>query len=153
KFIYKTHDSIYSKGDINKTIQRLSELNNFKLINSSYKFPDDSSKRLDVIYTLTPSPRSTISLEQSFYNSTLGFIGAQPTLKYINRNLTKKADKLSVSLSGAVEFNAYLNQEKNFSGLISRTDLSILTSYAIEKFLLPDFFTNNKSYLFNRTFI
>jgi outer membrane protein insertion porin family len=153
KFIYKTHDTIYSKGDINKTIQRLSELNNFKLINSSYKSPDDTSKRLDVIYTLTPSPRSTISLEQSFYNSTLGFIGAQPTLKYINRNLTKKADKLSISLSGAVEFNAYLNQEKNFSGLISRTDLSILTSYAIEKFLLPNFLTNNKNYLFSRTFI
>lgn len=153
RFINKTHDSFYSKGDINRTIQKLSELNNFKLINSSVKLENDTAKSLDLIYTIAPSPRRTISLEQSFYNSTLGFIGAQPTLKYLNRNLTKKADKLSLSLSGSVEFNAYLNQEKNFSGLISRTDLSILTNYSIEKFLLPKFLTNNRDYLFNRTFI
>jgi hypothetical protein len=153
KFVHKTHDTVYSKGDINNTIQRFSELNNFKLINSSVKFPSENAKQLDVIYTLTPNMKRTFSVEQSFYNSTLGFIGAQPTLKYVNRNLSKKADKLSLSLSGAVEFNAYLNQNKNFSGLISRTDLSILTSYSIENFFLPFIFTNKQNYIFNRTFV
>lgn len=153
KFVYRTHDSSYSKGDINKTIQRFSELNNFKLINSSYKFPSEFAKQLDVIYTLTPNMKRTLSLEQSFYNSTLGFIGAQPTLKYVNRNLSKRADKLSLSLSGAVEFNAYLNQNKNFSGLISRTDISVATSYTIENFFLPFLLTNRQNYIFNRTYI
>ena len=153
KFVYRTHDSSYSKGDINRTIQRFSELNNFKLINSAVKFPSEYAKHLDVIYTLTPNMKRTISLEQSFYNSTLGFIGAQPTLKYVNRNLSKKADKFSLSLSGAVEFNAYLNQNKNFSGLISRTDISVSTSYSIENFFLPFLLTNKKNYIFNRTLI
>jgi outer membrane protein assembly factor BamA len=153
KFVYRTHDSFYSKGDINKTIQRFSELNNFKLINSAVKFLSEIDKQLDVIYTLTPNMKRTLSLEQSFYNSTLGFIGAQPTLKYVNRNLTKKADKLSLSLSGAVEFNAYLNQNKNFSGLVSRTDISVSTSYSIENFFLPFLLTNKQNYIFNRTFV
>lgn len=153
KFVYQTHDKFYSKGDINKTIQRLSELNNFKLINSTVKFPSEFARNLDVIYTLSPNSKRTVSLEQSFYNSTLGFIGAQPTLKYVNRNLTRKADKFSLSLSGAVEFNAYLNQNKNFSGLISRTDLTIAASYNIENFLLPKFLVNKQDYIFNRTFI
>lgn len=137
KFIYQNHDSFYSKGDINKTIQRLSELNNFKLINSTVKFPSEFARNLDVVYTLSPNSKRTISLDQSFYNSTLGFIGAQPTLKYVNRNLTRKADKFSLSLSGALEFNAYLNQNKNSSGLISRTDLTIAAGYNIENFYCP----------------
>jgi hypothetical protein len=153
KFIYQNHDSFYSKGDINKTIQRLSELNNFKLINSTVKFPSEFARNIDVVYTLSPNSKRTISLDQSFYNSTLGFIGAQPTLKYVNRNLTRKADKFSLSLSGALEFNAYLNQNKNFSGLISRTDLTIAAGYNIENFLLPKIIVNKQDYVFNRTFI
>lgn len=152
-FIYKNQEGFYSKGDINRTIQKLSELNNFKLINPTIIYATDSSKRLHLIYSLTPGPKRTVSFEQSFYNSTLGFIGAQPKLNYVNKNLTHKADKLSISVSGAIELNAYLNQNRNASGLISRTDISMLASYGIEKFLLPKFLVPKNKLIYSKTFI
>lgn len=152
RFINKYHDSFYSKGDINYTIQRLSELNNFKLINSSVNVKDKDNRVLDLVYSLTPFPRRSISFGQYVYGSTLGFLGAQPTINFINRNTTSKADRLNLSLSGAIEFNTYLNQSKNYSGLISRTDISLQGNYTIEKFILPIlFFSNNPKYLYNRS--
>mgnify|MGYP003749032591 CR=1 FL=1 len=150
-FIYQYHDSFYSKSDINYTIQRLNELNNFKLINSTINLKSADKRVLDLYYSLTPFPRRNITFGQYVYNSTLGFIGAQPTVTFTNRNLTKNADKLNLSLSGAIEFNAYLNQNKNYSGLISRTDISLQANYNLEKFLLPIIFSNKTKYLYNRT--
>jgi outer membrane protein insertion porin family len=151
RFINKYHDSFYSKGDINYTIQRLSELSNFKLINSSVNIKDKENRVLDLIYSLRPFPQRSISFGQYVYGSTLGFLGAQPTLTFLNRNLTGKADKLNLSLSGALEFNTYINQNKNYAGLISRTDISVLGNYSIEKFIIPLLFSNNAKYLYNRS--
>lgn len=154
RFINKNYDSFYSKADINYTIQRLSELNNFKLINPSINIKDKENRVLDLIYSLTPFPKRSISFGQYVYGSTLGFLGAQPTLNILNRNTTSKADKLNISLSGAIEFNTYLNQNKNYSGLISRTDISVQSNYSIEKFIVPFLLiSNNPKYLFNRSII
>lgn len=153
KFVYYTHDSFYSKGDVNKTIQRMSELSNFKLINSSVKLNPDKERHLDLVYSLTPYYKRKISFGQYVYNSTLGFIGAQPTITFLNRNLTHRADRLNLSISGAIEVNAYLNQNKNASGFISRTDLSLQGNYTIENFIVPLWFGKDKNFIYNRNTI
>ena len=153
RFIYQYHDSFYSKSDINYSIQRLSELNNFKLINSSTNLKDNERRVLDLYYILSPYPRRNFSFGQYVYGSSLGFAGAQPTLAYTNRNLTKRADKLSLTLSGAIEANLSFSNKSYTPGFVSRTDISIVSSYNLEKFILPILFSDKTRYLYNRTSI
>jgi outer membrane protein insertion porin family len=153
RFVYQHKDSLFSKEEIDYTIQRFSDLNNFKLINSSILLKSQANRKLDLYYSLTPYKKKTISIGQSVYNSTLGLLGTSTQLSYSNRNLTKKADRLSLSLSGSVDMNVYLNETNNNQpGFVSRLDLTGSASYTIEKFMVPFWFlNNNKSYLISHT--
>lgn len=152
RFIYQRPDSIYSKEYIDQTIQRLTDLSNFKIINSNIVQKDGDKRNLQLYYTLSPLNRHSTSLGLSAYNSTLGLIGTSIRADYANKNLTQKADRFELSLAASVDLNLYLNQtQNNFNGLFARQDISLGAKYNIEKFIFPFFNFDNKSYIYSRT--
>lgn len=144
-------DSFYSKKLNTTTIQKLTELNNFKLINSNYVLNPNSPKTLDAIYSLTPFIKQSISIGSLLYSGSLGLVGSSLALTYSNRNLTKRADRLNISLSGGLELNFSLSKNPNIRSIISRSDISLNTKYTIDRFLFANRLFDKTNFQFNNT--
>jgi outer membrane protein assembly factor BamA len=142
---------MYRSEQSNFTIQRMSELNNFKLINTNFQLLDSQNNKLNSNIYLTPFKSLSYSLGAYLYNSTLGLLGNNLTFTFFNRNLTRKADRLNISLSGGLEFNFTRDANSLFgNNLITRTDLSLSALYTLDKFMTP-FNYDYRSYLFSKT--
>lgn len=144
-------DSFYSKLLNTYTIQKLTDLNNFKLINSNFVLSPYRPNTLDAFYSLTPFTKQSMSFEANAYNSSQGLLGSSLSISYNNKNLTKRADRFKVTLSGGLELNFSLQKVNNAPSIISRSDISLKTTYTLDKFLLPILFSNKGEYLSNNT--
>jgi outer membrane protein assembly factor BamA len=147
-FFELNKDSFYSKENANRTLQRLTDLNNFKLINSNFSINPNKANHINALYSLSPFKKQFFSTGFYAYNSSQGLLGNSLSLIYNNRNLTKRADRLNIAISGGLELNFSLDKSalNNNQGIISRSDISLTTNYTIEKLMIP--FHINKEKLF-----
>jgi hypothetical protein len=65
-------DSFYSRSNNIRTIQRLTDLNNFKIINSNFSFNSNKPNSINALYSLVPYRKQFFSTGVSAYNSSLG---------------------------------------------------------------------------------
>lgn len=147
-------DTIYSKENANRTLQRLTDLNNFKLINSNFSINSNKAGHINALYSLSPFKKQFFSTGFYAYNSSQGLLGNSLSLIYNNRNLTKRADRLNIAISGGLELNFSLDKSalNNNQGIISRSDISLTTNYAIEKLMIPIHINKEKLFTYKTIF-
>ncbi len=148
-------DTLYSKENATRTLQKLTDLNNFKLINSNFSLNPSKSNHLNALYSLSPFKKQFFSTGFYAYNSSQGLLGNSISLIYNNRNLTKRADRLNISISGGLELNFSLDESaiSNNQGIISRSDVSLTTNYTIDKLMIPFYVNKDKLYTYKTNFL
>jgi outer membrane protein insertion porin family len=136
KYISLNKDSLYKKSGYQNTIQKLSELGEFRYINLSFqdKYSTDSALKLNAYLMMTPYKKQFFSSGLEAYNNFEGLIGSGVTLAYNNRNLSKNADKLTISMTLGAEINLNKNTQNTVN---NRTDILFSSEYNIRKFLIP----------------
>ena len=138
-------DSFYSRTNNIRTIQRLTDLNNFKIINSNFSFTANKPNSINALYSLIPYRKQFFSTGVSAYNSSLGLIGSNINFNYNNKNLTKSADRFSLSLTTGLEFNFTLRSDASTDrSIISRSDIALVSNYSIDKLMVPFYVNKNK---------
>ena len=154
-FFELNKDSFYSKENANRTLQRLTDLNNFKLINSNFSRNPNKINHLNALYSMSPFKKQFFSTGFYAYNSSQGLLGNSLSLIYNNRNLTKRADRLNIAISGGLELNFSLDNSavNNNNGIISRSDISLTSIYTIEKLMTPFRINKDKLYTYKTNFL
>ena len=96
----------YYKDDyLSRSLKGLSQLSLFSSIKPTLKEipnPENTHYLLDVHYFLTPSKKQSIALDNRFTTS-LGLLGTNASINYVNKNLFGGAQKLTISLGGGFE--------------------------------------------------
>jgi len=98
---YLEIDKLYSEKKLEQTYLSLLRLDLFQTIKTEL-VEGTRIGCLDAHYYLAPSKKQTFGFEPKATNSN-GFLGVAATINYINRNLFKGAEKLTISLSGGFE--------------------------------------------------
>lgn len=95
----------YKDDYVSRSVKGLSQLGLFSSIKPIFKEVDHSLSKnylMDVHYFLTPSKRQSIAFDNRFTTS-LGLLGANASINYVNKNIFRAAEKLSISLGGGFE--------------------------------------------------
>jgi len=98
---YLEIDSRYSEKSLEKTYLSLLQLNLFDAVKVELEEVDDPGC-VDAHYYLVPSKKQSFGFEPRATNSN-GFLGVAATANYVNRNLFRGAEKLTMSISGGFE--------------------------------------------------
>ena len=98
---YLEIDRLYSEKNLEKTYLSLLQLNLFDAVKVELKEVEDPGC-VDAHYYLSPSKKQSFGFEPRATNSN-GFLGVAATVNYVNRNLFRGAEKLTMSLSGGFE--------------------------------------------------
>lgn len=98
---------VYNRTDHNQTLNRLINLNVFKFVKNRFQKVPDSAK-LDVYYYLTPLPKNSLRAEFNVTTKSNNLNGTQISGTWLNRNILKAAEQLTVS--------AYAGTEVQFGG-------------------------------------
>ena len=98
---YLEIDNLYSEKKLEQTYLSLLRLDLFQAVKTEL-VENLRVGCLDAHYYLVPSKKQTFGFEPKATNSN-GFLGVAATVNYINRNLFKGAEKLTLSLSGGFE--------------------------------------------------
>ncbi len=102
---YLEQNESYKDEYAARSIKGLSQLGLFSSIKPIFKEVDHSSSKnylMDVHYFLTPSKKQSIAFDNRFTTS-LGLLGANASVNYVNKNIFRGAEKLSISLGGGFE--------------------------------------------------
>lgn len=91
----------YKEYYVERSITRLMELNVFQTIKPELTEVEGTNS-LDVHYYLVPYKKQSFSFEPRFTNSN-GFLGVAASVNYLNRNLFRGAENLTISFSGGFE--------------------------------------------------
>ena len=95
----------YKDDYVSRSVKGLSQLGLFSSIKPIFKEVDNLSSKhylMDVHYFLTPSKKQSIAFDNRFTTS-LGLLGANASINYVNKNIFRGAEKLSISLGGGFE--------------------------------------------------
>ena len=98
---YLEIDKSYAEKNLEKTYLSLLQMNLFDAVKTELKEVGDPGC-VDAHYYLTPSKKQSFGFEPRATNSN-GFLGVAATLNYVNRNLFRGAEKLTMSISGGFE--------------------------------------------------
>lgn len=88
-----------------RSMKSLSQLGLFSSIKPIFKEVDNNGLNhylMDVHYFLTPSKKQSIAFDNRFTTS-LGLLGANASINYVNKNIFRGAEKLTISLGGGFE--------------------------------------------------
>src|SRR5690606_19502535 len=109
-------DEDYSLEDQQLTYKYLSELGLFRTVNIQFNNAENSGNRtgsdkkaLDVNIYLTPLKIKSLSLEVTGTNSG-GNLGMKGGIVFVNKNLFKGGERLTVRLNGGLEAQQLINQ-------------------------------------------
>jgi hypothetical protein len=98
---YLEHENVYKEYYLERSYSRLLQLGLFQVIKPVLiEVPGTDS--IEVHYYLVPIEKQSIGFEPRTTNSN-GFLGVAMTVNYINNNLFRGAEKLTISLSGGFE--------------------------------------------------
>lgn len=98
---YLEQDAKYSEKDLERSYLSLLQLNLFDAVKTEIQ-ELNSPDCADVHYYLVPSKKQSFGFEPRATTSN-GFLGVAATVNYVNRNLFRGAEKLTMSLSGGFE--------------------------------------------------
>lgn len=98
---YLEIDSKYSERHLEKTYLSLLQLDLFEIVKTELNEQEDLGC-LDAHYYLVPAKKQSFSFEPRATNSN-GFLGVAATVNYVNKNLFRGAEKLTLSFSGGFE--------------------------------------------------
>jgi len=98
---YLEQDGMYSEKNLEKSYLSLLQLNLFDAVKTEIH-EISSPGCVDVHYYLVPSKKQSFGFEPRATTSN-GFLGVAATINYVNRNLFRGAEKLTMSLSGGFE--------------------------------------------------
>ena len=102
---YLEQNGSYKDDYAARSLKGLSQLGLFSSIKPIFKEVDDTGKNhylMDVHYFLTPSKKQSIAFDNRFTTS-LGLLGANASINYVNKNIFRGAEKLTISLGGGFE--------------------------------------------------
>jgi len=137
---YLENENVYRESYLERSFSRLLQLGLFEVIKPVIlEIP--SSDSIEVHYYLVPAKKKTFGFEPRATNSN-GFLGVSASINFINKNLTKGAERLTVSLSGGFEsqppiFTSNLDGSANANAGRSFNTFEIGPSVKLE---LPRFF-------------
>lgn len=94
-------DQKYADMHLENTYLSLLRLDVFEAVRTEVK-EQEASNCVDAHYYLVPKKKQSFSFEPRATNSN-GFLGVAATVNYVNRNLFRGAEKLTISLSGGFE--------------------------------------------------
>lgn len=97
-YLYK--DKPYRERLVENSYNSFRRLGMFSIVKVDIEEQDSSE--LDIHYYLVPSKKQSFSFEPRATNSN-GFLGVSASMNYVNRNLFRGAEKLTISLSGGFE--------------------------------------------------
>jgi outer membrane protein assembly factor BamA len=98
---YLEHENVYKEYYLERSYSRLLQLGLFQVIKPVLiEVPGTDS--IEVHYYLVPIEKQSVGFEPRATNSN-GFLGVAITVNYINNNLFRGAEKLTISLSGGFE--------------------------------------------------
>ncbi len=98
---YLELDGLYSEKNLEKSYLSLLQLNLFDAVKTQLK-EHETPGCVDVHYYLVPSKKQSFGFQPKATNSN-GFLGVSATLNYVNRNVFRGAEKLTMSVSGGFE--------------------------------------------------
>ena len=130
---YLRKNELYSSLNVQNTIQRLSSLNEFKLINIRYNEIPNSS-RIDVLVQLTPFKKHNYVTEIEGTNSS-GNLGIGGRLSYQHKSLFRGAEIFNISLYGNIESQTAFSNKNNVA--FNSQELGANISLHLPQFLLP----------------
>lgn len=146
-------DEDYSLEDQQLTYKYLTELGLFRTVNIQFNNAEDSGnkiggdkKELDVNIYLTPLKIKSLSLEATGTNSG-GNLGVKGGIVFVNKNLFKGGERLTVRLNGGLEAQQLINQsaeQVEFLGLPFNTlEFGPEVNLEFPRFILPFVNTDN----------
>lgn len=139
---------LYQPSTHRKTLERLSNLNTFKYINLSYEPVAGSDSLLILNAYLSPRAKRTIKGEVGVSYNTGRYFGPELSLQYINRNLFRGAEFLT--LDGRYSLNTFLGPADE--AVISNwTKISLSGTLSIPRFWLPNRKALSKNLLYSNT--
>lgn len=143
EFIFTQPGALYSQDRQQQSVKRLVNLGVFKFVNMDVKDVSDSNSRLlDMYYYLTPTRKQFFSIDFDQNYSNLGLLSSGINFNYKNRNLSKNADMLAITLTSGIQFSIKRNSTNSTipidkTSLIYLADVGAEISYQQNRFLVP----------------
>ncbi|HET9056168.1 MAG TPA: BamA/TamA family outer membrane protein [Chitinophagaceae bacterium] len=145
--IFLKKGELYREDDYIKTLNNLSQLGTWQIVNifSKDTMLNDSLPVVDFLITLTPTKRLgfSINLESSFSTNVaaatgngniLGFLG---NISFTDRNVVKEGARITHTIRGGIEYDLLNNGSQNSRELGYSNNFSIPKFMPPLKFLLP----------------
>src|SRR5690606_33230337 len=141
----------YALEDQQLTYKYLTELGLFRTVNIQFDNTDeklgDTLKSLDVNIYLTPQKLASMSVEATGTNSG-GNLGMKGGIVYLNKNLFRGGERLTIRMNGGLEAQQLINQSADqveFLGLPFNTlEVGPEINLEIPRFILP--FVNTETF-------
>ncbi len=121
----------FSQTRHNYSVSKMLDLGVFKFVNIRYEKVGPDS--LDAYIYMTPGNTQTITAELNASTTTTNFLGTFASVSYVNRNIFKGADQMSLTLSGGIETQL---GKKNAS-FINTIQLNGKWELTLPRFLVP----------------
>lgn len=135
----------FSQTRHNYSVNKMLDLGVFKFVNIRYEQVGPDS--LDAYIYMTPGNTQTITAELNASTTTTNFLGTFATVSYVNRNIFRGAEQMSLTLSGGIETQV---GKKNAS-FINTIELSGKWELSIPRFVVPWKFLNKATQYTPRT--
>lgn len=92
---------VYSRGNHNKSLNRMINLGPFKFVKNRFEDVSADSAKLNVYYFLTQYPKKSLQLDILERTTSANYAGTQVNLNWKNRNTFKGAEALTLTLFGS----------------------------------------------------
>ena len=138
---YLEKNANYKAEDLSKSIKGLSQLGVFSAVKPViYELPDTGIVRfMDVHYYMQPSKKQSFAFDNRLTTSSTGQPGISASLNYINRNLNRNAEKLTVSFGAGFETQTLVFAEGDDASLDIFNSIEIAPSIQMELIGLSPF--------------
>lgn len=138
-FNYLEKDGYYSEAGVERSYRNLLRTGIFSMIKTNLREIEDGV--LEVHYYLVPSKRQSFSAEPRATNAN-GYLGVSANFNYVNRNLFRGAEKLTIAVSGGFESQppVFSDNEDGSQTQISGRTLNIFEIGPSVKLELPKLF-------------
>ena len=145
-------DSIYKIDNQENTINYLSGLGIFKLVETMYSIDSTKDNSLNAHIFIEPIKPVSTSLEVNFATKSNDFLGPSAILSVSHANIFKGAERLTIQLDGGFEWQKRAKRKEYKLG-INSFDIGIKTILEFPRFLLPFKLKNPSKKYIPKTYI
>jgi outer membrane protein assembly factor BamA len=94
---------VYNRTKHTQSLNRFINLGPFKFVKNRFEDVSADTSKLNVYYFLTPNARKSLQLEVQEHTTSANFVGTQVNLNWLNRNIFKGAEALTITLFGSTD--------------------------------------------------